>query len=78
MEQILYTVKQVAKIMHTNPVYVYQLISTGALPALKLGSFKIRHEALESFFKANEGCNPSDPTKHGPSKSRAKSKEDYK
>lgn len=74
MEQILYSVKDVAKIMHTNPGYVYRLISTGALPALKLGSFKIRHEALVSFLEANEGCNPSDPTKHVPSKPSAKSK----
>lgn len=75
MEQILYTVKEVAKIMHTNPAYVYHLINTGALPALKLGSFKIRHEALISFLAANEGSNPRDPTKHVPSKPRAKSKE---
>ncbi len=75
MEQILYSVKEVAKIMHTNPAYVYQLISTGVLPALKLGSFKIRHAALMSFLESHESSNPSDPTKHVPSKPRAKSKE---
>ena len=75
MEQILYSVKDVAKIMHTNPGHVYRLISTGALPALKLGSFKIRHEALVSFLEANEGCNPSDPTSHVKTKTRNKSKE---
>ena len=37
MEKILYTVKEVSQIPHTNPSYVYQLINTGLLPVLKLG-----------------------------------------
>lgn len=57
----LYTVIEVAKIMHTNKKYVYQLIKSKQLPAIKLGSFKIRHETLCNFFAANEGNDLTDP-----------------
>lgn len=60
-EKLLYTVKEVAEIIHTNPTYVYQLIKTGLLPALKLGSYKIRHESLINFLKQYEGKDLSDP-----------------
>lgn len=60
-EKILYTVKEVSDIIHTNPTYVYKLIKLGLLPALKLGSYKIRHEALISFLKSNEGYDLTDP-----------------
>ena len=59
--RMLYTVKEVADIMHTNKQYVYKLINSNQLPAIKLGSFKIRHEALCSFFAANEGKDLTDP-----------------
>ena len=60
--KILYTVKEVAGILHTNPTYVYQLINAGLLPVLKLGSYKVRHEALMKFLESFEGCDLSDPT----------------
>ena len=37
-DKIIYTVKEVSEIIHTNPTYVYTLIKSGLLPALKLGS----------------------------------------
>ena len=45
----LYTVKETAKIMKVNVHRVYDLIRAGLLPALKLGSIKIRKESLEEF-----------------------------
>ena len=39
----------------TNPAYVYSLINSGLLPALKLGSYKIRKTALLDFLEKYEG-----------------------
>ncbi len=52
---IILTVKEVSEILHTNKGYVYLLIKKGLLPALKLGSYKVRKEALLQFLKDNEG-----------------------
>ena len=52
---ILLTVKDVSEIIHTNKAYVYSLINAGLLPALKLGSIKIRRETLLDFLKEYEG-----------------------
>ena len=51
MEDVkLYTVKETAGILKTNPNYVYDLIRHGLLPAIKLGSYKIRRESLYKFL----------------------------
>ena len=55
MEDVLYTVKEVSELLKTNPNYVYELIKRGLLPALKLGSLKIRRISLLKFLKENEG-----------------------
>ena len=60
-EKILYTVKEVSELIHTNQAYVYTLIRAGLLPALKLGAYKVRKEALFTFLEANEGKNLNDP-----------------
>lgn len=60
MEEILYTVAETAKLLKTNPNYVYELIKKGLLPALKLGSYKIRRSALLKFVKLNEGKDLTD------------------
>lgn len=39
-DNMVYTVKEVAKILHSSPNYIYKLIENGYLPALKLGSIK--------------------------------------
>lgn len=52
---ILYTVKEVAQIIHSNTTYVYELIKKGYLPAMKLGSYKIRASSLEKFLLESEG-----------------------
>ena len=60
MEEILYTVKETAKLLKVNPNYVYDLIKKEMLPALKLGSFKIRKTSLLNFVKENEGKDMTD------------------
>lgn len=60
MEEILYTVKETAKLLKVNPNYVYDLIKKEMLPALKLGSFKIRRTSLLNFIKENEGKDMTD------------------
>jgi len=60
-EKLLYTVKEVSELIHTNQAYVYSLIKSGLLPALKLGSYKIRKEALMQFLEDSEGKDLTDP-----------------
>ena len=55
MEDVLFTVAEVAKLLKTNTNYVYELIRKGFLPALKLGSFKIRKLTLLEFLEIYEG-----------------------
>ncbi len=55
MEDVLYTVAETAKLLKTNSNYVYELIKRGLLPALKLGSYKVRRTALINFLEKNEG-----------------------
>lgn len=56
----LYTVKEVAKIMKVNVHRVYDLIRAGLLPALKLGSIKIRKESLDEFLRKYDGKDLTD------------------
>ena len=59
-ENVIYTVKEVAKMLHSSPNYIYLLIENGYLPALKLGSYKILKTSLEKFLIENEGNDMSD------------------
>ena len=38
---LIYTVHEVAKILHSSLNYVYKLIEYGLLPAIKLGSIEV-------------------------------------
>ena len=58
---MLYTVKEVPKILRTNPTYVYKLIECGKLPVIKLGSYKVRKESMERFLEQYEGYDLTDP-----------------
>ena len=60
MEEMLYTVKETAKILKTNTDYVYALIKKGKIRCLKLGSYKIRKSTLEEFLSQYEGYDLSD------------------
>lgn len=55
MEDVIYTVAETAKLLKTNPAYIYKLINAGILPALRLGGMKIRRVALLEFLKKYEG-----------------------
>jgi len=57
----LYTVKEVAAILKTNTKFVYKLINCNALPAIKIGATKIRHDSLAKFLKDAEGLDYTDP-----------------
>jgi len=61
-EKILYTVKEVSELIHTNQAYVYALIKAGLLPALKLGAYKVRRDALNKFLADYEGMDLRNPT----------------
>ena len=54
-EKLIYTTHEVAKILHSSPNYIYELIRKGKLKAVKLKSLKIRRTALEEFLLENEG-----------------------
>ena len=59
-ETLIYTVQEVAKMLHSSPNYIYLLIEKGYLPAIKLGSIKILKSTLEKFLLENEGKDLSD------------------
>lgn len=59
-EQLIYSVQETAKILHSSPNYIYELIKKGKLKAVKLKSVKILKSTLEDFLKTNEGNDLSD------------------
>ena len=59
-EKLVYTVQEVAKMLHSSPNYVYELIQKGKLKAFKLKSIRILKSALDDFLKQNEGNDLSD------------------
>lgn len=61
MEDILYSVNDVAKLMKVGKNRIYDLIHAGLLPVLKIGGMKIRKKSLEDFLEQYEGCDLSDP-----------------
>ena len=61
MNDMLFTVPEVAEILKTNVDYVYKLNKAGQLKFLKIGRLKCRKEAIEQFLEANEGMDISDP-----------------
>lgn len=58
---MLYTIKEVSEILKTNVTYVHRLRKSGLLPCIKLGAYKVRKEALESFLERYEGYDLTDP-----------------
>jgi excisionase family DNA binding protein len=61
MEEMLYTVKEVATILKTNVDYVYKLHDSGILRFMKIGSLKCRKSTLEAFLARYDGMDVSDP-----------------
>ena len=50
---MLYTVTEVAKMLKVNRNFVYKIINTGELEAVKIGSIKVRKEALNQYIQNN-------------------------
>lgn len=61
MEEMLYTVPEVAKILKTNTDYVYRLEKAGLIRFIKLGRLKCRKSTLEKFLEQYEGYDLSEP-----------------
>ena len=61
MEDALYTVPEVAKILKTNVDYVYKLQRAGLLKFMKIGRLKCRKSTLEAFLEKFDGLDISDP-----------------
>ncbi|UQZ76868.1 DNA-binding protein [Niallia circulans] len=55
MDEVIFTVQEVAKLLKCNKNYVYSLIKNGHLNALKLGQLKVPAYELEDFLKRNLG-----------------------
>lgn len=61
MEEMLYTVQEVASILKTNQDYVYELKKAGLLKFMKIGRWKCRKATLEEFLQKYDGYDISDP-----------------
>ena len=48
---MLYTVTEVAKMLKVNRNFVYNLIKNGELEAVKIGSIKVKQEALNRYVE---------------------------
>ena len=61
MEEMLYTVPEVAEILKTNVEFVYKLQRSGKLRFMKIGRLKCRKSTLEEFLDKYDGCDISNP-----------------
>lgn len=61
MEDMVFTVQEVAEILKTNVSYVYKLQQAGLIRFMKIGRLKCRKSALEEFLAKYDGCDVSDP-----------------
>ena len=50
---MLYTVSEVAKMLKVNRNFVYNLIKNGELEAVRIGSIKVKKEALNRYVDNN-------------------------
>lgn len=59
-DKMLYSVKEVSATLGVNVHIVYELIKKGLLPAMKLGSLKVRKKTLDDFLEKYDGMDLSD------------------
>ena len=59
--RVVYSVKEISQILHTNAALIYRFIELGLLPAIKLGSLRVRKQALDQFLVDYEGLDLSNP-----------------
>ena len=50
---MLLTVSEVAKLLKVNRNFVYNIINNGELEAVKIGSIKVKKEALNRYIESN-------------------------
>ena len=50
---MLLSVSEVAKLLKVNRNFVYKIINNGELEAVKIGSIKVREEALNRYVNNN-------------------------
>ena len=50
---MLLSVSEVAKLLKVNRNFVYKIIANGELEAVKIGSIKVRREALNRYVNNN-------------------------
>ena len=50
---MLLSVSEVAKLLKVNRNFVYKLIKDGELEAVRIGSIKVREEALNEYINRN-------------------------
>ena len=50
---MLLSVSEVAKLLKVNRNFVYKLIKDGELEAVRIGSIKVRREALNRYIESN-------------------------
>ena len=50
---MLLSVSEVAKLLKVNRNFVYKIINTGELEAVKIGSIKVKQEALNRYIENN-------------------------
>ena len=48
---MLLSVSEVAKLLKVNRNFVYKIINTGELEAVKIGSIKVKQEALNEYIE---------------------------
>ena len=61
MDNKLYSIKEVSQILRVTPRYAYDLVYRGLLPAIKLGSLKVRPEDIDAFLDKYNGYDLSNP-----------------
>lgn len=61
MEEMLYTVPEVAEILKINVDAVYKLQKSGLLRFMKIGRLKCRKSTLEEFLAKYDGFDITDP-----------------
>ena len=50
---MLLSVSEVAKLLKVNRNFVYKIINNGELEAVRIGSIKVREEALNRYVENN-------------------------
>ena len=59
--RVVYSVKEISQLLNTNAALIYRFIELGLLPAIKLGSLRVRKQALDQFLVDYEGLDLSNP-----------------